>query len=390
MWKTACSLTLAGLLSLAPVSVPASEGPEAPDGLLNVTAGGESLTLWPYTTSDFENPSDPVNLIFPNADPRAIRQALLKLDGNRPPFKDLPQTNCTWTDAMGYEQAAYGEPDGWVGGAVQLACVLPGAPLGSPFRFHIRLFRQGDHTVGNAHFEFLISGTAEHEVLSWDFAREFVTYDAGRTRTLTAAPAFVGLIPPGTYRTVRRPVYQGLVQAGAGGLLDFLHLALPPSGDVPIPTSGQARVLTTAIDFHPKSQKTTTTTRVTYGIVVPKPFCATGPTDFVKLEGPIDFAMTVHTNPSGRYDRTYVLGGTLRVTPLQLALPVTDPPKFLPAGDPVTALIVENHRGTLTDGRGHVTEKVAQVVLGDPRQVLSWSFAAGARDRFARQILCGE
>ena len=82
---------------------------------------------------------------------------------------------------MGYEQAAYADPEGWVGGAVQLACVQPGAPLGSPFRFHIRLFRSGEHTLGNAHFEFLIPGTAEHEVLSWDLAREFVTYDMGRT-----------------------------------------------------------------------------------------------------------------------------------------------------------------------------------------------------------------
>lgn len=68
----------------------------------------------------------------------------------------------------------------------------------------------------------------------------------------------------------------------------------------------------------------------------------------------------------------------------------TSPTTFVPVGDPVDALVFETHRGTLTDGRGQVTEKVAQVLLGDPKQVLSWSFAAGARDHFARQILCGE
>jgi hypothetical protein len=353
--------------------------------LKDVVAAGESLTLWPYTTSNFESPSDPVNLIFPNADPRAIRQELLKLDGARPPFATLPGGNCTWADAMGNEHAAFAEPAGWVGGAVQLACVQPGAPFGSPFRLHVRLFRSGGHTLGGAHFEFLIPGTAEHEVLSWDLAREFVTYDMGRTGVLTAAPSAVGLIPAGAFRTVRRPVFLGLVQAGAGPLLASLGLVAPTTGDVPIPTSGQARVLVSSIDFEPCQSETTTTTRVTYSIVVPKPFCATGPYDFVKLEGPLDFSMTVHTNPSGRYDRTYLIGGTLVVTPMTPTSPTT----FIQVGDPVDALVVESHRGTLTDLRGQVTEKAAQVLLGDPTQSISWRFAAGHTDHFARQILCG-
>ena len=385
MWKSTRSLTLAVFMSLIAAAVQPWDAPEAPDGLKDVTAGGASLTLWPYTTSDFESPSDPLNLIFPNADPRAIRQELLKLDSSRPPFAAVPGSNCTWTDAMGYEQAAFAEPEGWVGGAVQLACATAGAPLGSPFRFHIRLFRQGGHTLGNAHFEFLIPGTAEHEVLSWDLARELVTFDMGRTGVLTASPSAVGLVPAGSFRTVRRPVYLGLVQAGAGGLLASLGLVLPPSGDVPIPTSGQARVLVGTIDFKPAPAKTTTTTRVTYSIVVPKPFCATGPSDFVKLEGPRDFSMTVHTNRSGRYDRTYLIGGTLQVTPMA----PTSATSFVPVGDPVDAFVFEAHRGTLSDGQGEVTERAAQVLLGEPRQSLSWTFAAGSRDYFARQVLCG-
>ncbi len=376
---------LAVLMGLVAAAAPAWEGQDAPDDLKHIDAGGESLTLWPYTSSDFENPSDPINLVFPNADPRAIRQELMKLDGNRPPFASLPGGNCTWTDAMGYEQAAYADPAGWVGGAVQLACVQPGAPLGSPVRFHIRLFRSGEHTLGTAHFEFLIPGTAEHEVLSWDLAREFATFDMGRTGALTAAPSAVGLVPPGTFRAVRRPVYVGLAQAGAGPLLTSLGLVTPASGDVPIPTSGQARVLVGAIDFEPCRSKQTTTTRVTYSIVVPKPFCATGPYDLVKLEGPLDFSMTVQTSRSGRYDRTYMVGGTLQATPMRPTSPTT----FEPAGDPVEALVFEAHRGTLTDRRGQVTERAAQVLLGDPRQSLSWRFSAGHADHFARKILCG-
>ena len=127
-------------------------GVASPSGTVQVDAGNETLDLWPYTTSDFETKSDPVNLVFLNADPRAIRQELMKLDGNRPgtPFAALPlgAGACTWMDAMGYEQAAWGEPEGWVGGAVQLACVASTAqPLGSPFRFHVRFFRVGDHTL---------------------------------------------------------------------------------------------------------------------------------------------------------------------------------------------------------------------------------------------------
>jgi hypothetical protein len=384
MWKRTGSLALAVFVGLAPAAL-AWDAPDAPEGLKDVVAGGVALTLWPYTSADLATPSDPLNLLFPNADPRAIRQALLKLDGNRPPFAAVPGGNCTWTDAMGNEHAAFGEPEGWVGGAVQLACVTPGAPLGSPFRFHIRLFRAGAHTLGNAHFEFLIPGTAEHEVLSWDLARELATFDVGRTGTLTAPPTTVGLVPAGTFRTVRRPVFQGLVQAGAGGLLASLGLVLPVSGDVPIPTSGQARVLVGAIALAPSPTKVTTTTRVTYSIIVPKPFCATGPTDFVQLEGPLDFSMTVETNRAGAYDRTYLVGGTLRVTPMMPTSPTT----FVPVGDPIDAFVFEAHRGTLDDRRGQVTERGAQVLLGDPKQSLAWTLTAGRADHFARQALCG-
>jgi hypothetical protein len=389
MRKTARTLVLAGLSTLAAVSSPAwhaTEPPPAPTGVKEIDAGGVPLVLWPYTTSDFATPSDPVNLVFPNADPRAIRQRLMRLDGQRPAFAGLPGSDCTWTDAMGYEQAAYGEPEGWVGGAVQLACVTPGAPLGSPFRFHVRLFRQGDHTHGNAHFELLIPGTAEHEVLSWDLARELVAYDMGRTGRLTAVPALTPVIVGGAFRTVRRPVFLALVQMGASDLLEKLKLVLPEKGDVPILTSGEARVLSSTIHYRPRESHATTTTRVDYSIVVPKPFCAKGPYDLVLLQGPLDFSMTVKTDRRGRYERQYLVGGTLRATPMRPTSPTT----FEPTGEPaVDAVVYESHRAVLSDRRAQVSEKAAQVLLGDPRQSLSWRFAAGGYDRFARELLCG-
>jgi hypothetical protein len=377
----------AGACLLASIAVSAqAHRPDPPSGVLDVVVAGESMRLWPYTTADFANPSDPINLLFPNADPRAIRQALIALDGSRPPFATLPGGGCTWTDAMGNEHAAFAEPAGYVGGAVQLACVAPGFPLGSPFRFHIRLFRSGPHTIGNAHYEFLIPGTAEHEVLSWDLARELATFDMGRTGALTAAPGSVGLIPPGSFRSVRRPVCQALVAAGAGPLLASLGLVLPPTGDVPIPTSGAARSLVAGLEMKRTQTRTTTSTQVAYSIVVPKPFCASGPFDFVKLEGPVDLSMTVETNRSGDYDRRYIVGGTLTVTPMM----PTSPTDFVPVGDPVQGLVFEAHRAALTDLVGQVTESGAQVLLGDPRQSLSWQFAAGRADSYARQVLCGQ
>ena len=229
--------------------------PDRPTGTIAVPIGSQFVEVWPYTTSDFEQPSDPVNLVFPGSDPREIRQALP--GARREPDAVLPAQapfNCTWTDAMGYEQAAWAETEGWVGAEIQLACVAAGAPLGNPFRFHIRLFRQGEDTLGNAHFEFLIPGTAEHEVLSWDLARAFVTLDAARTGTLTAPPGGLPMIPAGTFRAVRRPVYDALVAGGAIPILAAAGLyptSAPAGVDVPIPTSGAAAVLAASITAGP-------------------------------------------------------------------------------------------------------------------------------------------
>jgi hypothetical protein len=223
-------------------------------------------------------------------------------------------------------------------------------------------------------------------VLSWDLARDFVAYDAWRSGQLKAAPSAVSLTAPGTFRSVRRLVYLSLVGAGAGDFLVSLGLKLPASGDVPIPTSGQATALVAQIETPHERTRETSSTRVSYSIVIPKPFCATGPYDFVKLEGPVELSITVATHSSGRYDRTHTVGGTLQVTPMTPTSPTT----FVAAGEPVEALVFEVHRAMLDDGRDQLTERGTQLLLGAPPQSLRWRFAAGAVDRFARQVLCGE
>jgi hypothetical protein len=361
--------------------------PEPPTGTTTVPVGGQSIVIWPYTTSDFDAPYDPVNLIFPDSDPREVRQALLALDGSRPGFPAVPGTGCRWVDTMGDEQAVWAETEGWVGGAVQLACVMPGAPLGSPFRFHVRLFRQGEHTFGGAHFEVLISGTASHEVLSWDLARSLVAYDMARTGAPT--PDHVPTISPGTFRAVRRAVYNGIA-LGPGGASLLAGLGLSTDGlddddDVPIPTDGQAAVLAARIALAPVQAEITDQTTVTYNIVVPRPFCSTGPYDLVWLQGPVHFAVRTHTNPSGKYQRTQSIAGQLSATPMA-PLPGGG---FVPVGDPVPAVVTETHRAMLTDRYGEVTWSAAQVQLGDPVQSLAWRFAAGHRDFYALRESCG-
>jgi hypothetical protein len=261
--------------------------------------------------------------------------------------------------------------------------VCPGAPLGDPFRFHIRLFRAGKHTIGNAHFEILIPGTAEHEVLSWDFARDFAAYDMGETDTVVAPPESPGLIPSGSFRAVRRAVYDELLKYDNGALIPLLaYLKLYPApgpGDVPIPTTGKAVTFVTDIDFAPQRAHVVTTTQVGYGVNIPKPFC-TDPKvpEYVRLAGgPLLFTLSVSTGSSGRYERTYSVGASLEVTPL------------VPAGDKLLASVFEVHQATMDDRHEQVTERAQQSLLGDPFQSMAWSFAAGDTDRYYGNVVCG-
>jgi hypothetical protein len=130
--------------SLAPArddSEPGSFAAAAPPpGLLvPIPVEGGSLSIWPYTGTDFTGtPQDPINLVFTGrSDPRAIRSALMVLDGNRTAFGMPPVSpfNCTWSDAIGDLQTGYNATTEWVGSAIQLACGDYG-----PIRFHVRLF----------------------------------------------------------------------------------------------------------------------------------------------------------------------------------------------------------------------------------------------------------
>jgi hypothetical protein len=377
------SLRVAALVVLA-VSAPATaradaEGPPPPS-IVTVQLASGPLTLHPFTTHAFPASGsvsdDPVNLVFEGAsDPREVRAALFSVDGNRSAY-GIPFAfpfDCTWTDALGDEQATWTPDEGWAAGAVQLAC--------GPYamRFHLRLFRHGERTLGAVHMDLQIPATTEHEVLAWNFPRQLVMVDLLRSGLLRAAPYETAVFGP-------TPSHREL--------LSFIHNALPvalrsvlglPLGnqtaDVPIPSRGTALVFDLGASFAPGWGDTRTELEVYFNQGIPKPFCNAG-ADYVWVRGPVHFSLRVQTEPSGRFARTQIITGTLDVTPI-------DPRTGVPIGPTVTAQVSETHRAWLTDEHGQVRWSLGRVIYGDVTQTLFRDFNAGQQDRFAEREDCG-
>jgi hypothetical protein len=379
-----------GVALLLAVAQPALAGQSAPPpaDVVTIDVGSDQLTLWPFTTDNYlpdeTGASDPVNLVFLNTDPRAIRQELMGLGNDRPAWSFLPSgaNGCVWMDAMGYEQAAYLEPEGWVGDDVQLACATPDSPLGREYRFHVRLFRSGDHTLGAAHFEINVPGTAEHEVLSWELARKFVADEIARldgSAFLDDTPVFQPT--NGSFRTVRGLINAYVWQTNAGNPQLLLALGLPPPQPpfptVPIPATGLAAVFAPDFTYLPESSDITLTDSRSYFVQsTPKPFCDGTPIQITG--GPLTFTLRTRTNPSGKYQRTYTVAGSLQV-------------KTLATGVVQDALVFEIHHAKLTDTHGQVSEGVSQILLPNeaaPGESLSRAFGAGKTDYWIRHEGC--
>ena len=309
----------------------------APPAELVSVAG---TTLWPYTGADLSGaPQDPVNLIFTGVtDPRVIRQALFALDGNRPPFGGDAPFNCTWQDAMGDEQAAWTEPSGWTGSAVQLAC----GPYG-PLRFHLRLFPAGETVVANAHFEVLIPNTTEHQVLSWELAEQLVTYDLMRT----------GLLDPGQPVAPSGPINQAPAFRGIPAVIYnelgplWAALGAPPTAvqdPMPIPNDGVAMVFAVASTLPVVADNRDERFTIMFNQAIPKPFCVGQGSGYVYVQGPVELRQQVRVTASGEYVRTFNASGRLQITPL-------DPTTGQPSGETYQAVVEEQHRARF-DGVG--------------------------------------
>lgn len=361
----------------------ASSEMPAPPGQVDLTFGGSTTSIWPYTGTNFSGVGqDPINLVFTgNADPTQIRAALAGLNGDRTAF-GFPAAfpfDCTWSDAMGAVQTSYGSPDAWTGSAVQLECGAYG-----PLRFHLRLFRHGEITLGAAHFELLIPGTADHQVLSWELAEQFLTVDFIRSGLLGAAPSSTGPINDApTFRTIPAVIYNGVpvpLRAAIGG----------PSGNqtaaVGIGTDGMATVLALAGAVEVTASADVEELVITYGQVVPKPFCAVSPTSLIRIDGPVTLRQRAQTTASGEYTSNFIATGSLIITPI-------DGLTGTPSGPSYRARIVERHSGhlnALTQSGFNLREQHELPPTGPERGTLHelLRVGTGAGDQYVINISC--
>ncbi len=337
------------------------DGKTPPAGLVAVPVGDGDLNCWPFTGSSFNGMGvDPVNLIFTgNADPMQIREALLSLDGDRsvlglPPAYPFDQQ---WHDALGGGvQTSYDDQGGWLGSVIQLT-------LGNyePVRFHLRLFRTGATTaagepitMGAAHFEVMIPGTSEHQVLSWEVAEQIVAGDMmrsglldpsihiGQTGQINDAPS---------WRTIDPSIYNGLPA-------ELIYLIggppQPQEGPVPIATDGHATTIHLAGALPITPMEYSATASIEFGQYIPRPFCSTGPYDWLHITGGVDFETTVIVDEEGRYSYKGGYTGTIFALPIDIS-----------TGQPVGDEFYADVRGSQ---QGWMTSRNARV-MGDDRKL---------------------
>ena len=369
--------------------VPADPGPVSfataapPPLLVPIALPAGSLSIWPYTGVDFTGtPQDPINLIFiGKSDPRAIRTALMALDGNRTGFGMPPVSpfNCTWSDAIGDLQTGYNATAAWVASAIQLACGNYG-----PIRFHIRLFEAGAVTLGNAHFEVLIPGTTDHQVLSWELAEQLVKVDFLRSGLLDPSQPLgsTGSINDAPFRSIPEQIYNGLPA-------DLRSLIGGPAGNVsapvPIGSDGRATIfhLSSEIDLSPVGSEQSFV--ITFGQVIPRPFCASG-AEFLLVEGPVSLRKSVQVTAGGGLTSEFDAAGRLRLTPV-------NPQTGAPLG-PSYEAEVKDHQVSVFDERGgqvdglQVQTELPRNVSGHGQQVIQLKVGLRGTDKYKKDVDC--
>lgn len=358
----------------------AVESPQAPADLATVSIGGSDVVFWPYTGSSFDGvPVDPINVIFVGqADPVQIRSALLALDGDRTAY-GLPATypfNATWSEAIGNVQTAYSELGGWTGSVIQLQIGVY-----DPVRAHLRLFRAGTVdgqvvTLGGAHFEALITGTTDHQVLSWEIPEYMVAVDMVRSGLLGAAPESTGVINAA-------PSYREIPDVIFNLLPDDLKILITGSSDpvaapVPLVSDGMATVLTVAGTAPPVTGDLVQTLSIPFYQVIPRPFCSRGPADWVGVVGRVDFDRTGTVDAEGNYDYESHYQGHLDVTPLDVAV---NPPAV--SGEPFKAVVHGNQSGFMYGDAFKVQALDKRIATGPGAEMLQTILRVASEGRSA-------
>lgn len=357
-------------------------GPGSPSAALvatpdytSVVVGGETYELWPWTTGTLNvtGPDDPVNLLLAGeADPRSVRAALMSL-GPRPmpPYEDYGVT-CTWTDAVGDEQASAAAPVGWTGSAIQLVCGEYG------FRLHLRLFDIGDAILVGTHYEVQVAGTDQHRTLSFSLAESMVLDDLIRTGLvdedgITQTQQVQGL----THGTVEAFIFNELpgelqaIMTGVPG--DALNDVPKPNGD------GKITVVPFVEHYTDAGTGSNQVFTIQYGQWVPKPFCG-GPGDLLYVEGPVQVTMTVTITADGTFQRHMRAEGELSLTP--------------PVGPAYGAHITQDQQAWATGSTHWVQAKWHQVMVpsrGTDRGVWNAHLRVGTDvpDDFSESDNCG-
>jgi len=377
--------SLSSPVSPAKIAAGSASEPDAPSGLVTIPLGGESIDVWPYTGSDFGTASDPLNLVFAgNTDARRIRAALLSLDGNRTGFPPVYPFNQRWSDAMGGVQTAYTDGDGWVGSVIQLQLGTYG-----PVRFHLRLFDTrnafgdgGTWALGGAHFEILIPGTADHQVISWELAERLVKADLMRSGLLAGSPAESDFINPAPgYRTIPPPIYNGIPD----GLKLICGLPTGPSATpVPIPTDGKATLLTVVGEVADNTGEENQEFTLTYRQIIPRPFCSGGPLDFLLVEGPVSLRKDV-LDADGRYEYSAEIRGHLLATPVDVT---KNPP--VPTGEAFRVSASDVQHGFLDLHDARVAMQSNRIVFQESseKQFIHLVVHEKGTDSYREQVKC--
>ena len=345
MRATACaerpSAPTAPSMEPSRIAFDASTGAPAPTPLVTVQLPTQTVSLWPFTGFGFGVQSDPVNLIWiGQADPRALRAALLQLDGERTAlgFPNVFPFNCTWHDEPEVQpEVAYTAASGWIGSPIMLECGTYGEA-----RFHLRFFDVGGGvTVGGAPFEVYIPGTLDHQTISWALAEQFVVADFVRTGLLDSSQPYftTGALNPAPFGTIPAVIYNGIAaalrQAIGGPASDV-------SADVPIPSSGHATILNLRGSVASQPLVTGRRWLQQFDQVIPQPFCAPGPNAFLYVVGPVTLQQEIALSSSGTYQSSFHAEGRLNVTPV-------DPSTGVPMGASYQAVVLETHTSLLSD-----------------------------------------
>jgi len=373
------------------VETETQDGSIIPAELVDIDCFGRVLTCWPYTGAKLDGvPMDPVNLVFTGyADPVQIRAALLGLDGDRSALglPDAYPFNQVWKDALGGGvQSNYAVEGEWRGAVIQLT-------LGdySPVRFHLRLFRTGavgddgsPITIGAAHFEVLIPGTTDHQVLSWNAAKDMVVGDMMRTGLLNPA---TDLMPSGqiteapTFRYIIPAVYNGLPPE----LLAMIGGPAPPVEDpVGIPNDGVAMIIHLAGPAPVTMGEASSSATIEFGQFVPRPYCSSGPYDYLWIEGPVHFHSTARVDEYGQYSYEGGYGGTLTAVPI-------DPSTGQAVGPPFSADVSGNQHGFIDMNGARVRAQDKKITFegGSPqREHIQFMIGENGADKFRAQYKC--